>query len=609
MKNLFLILTLLISYQFTQAQAVVKIEGDSTLIRSRANTGNEVIIENATKNKTNAFLQNRVNGRTQFAYATDSLWISNDTIFFLRAGTRYFKLPVVTPNVFSNGITQSGTAVKWGGPLTDDTYLNLNGFNLYMQANTSSKGGYIQLNTAGAGIYGAKNSSNLFTGLQANATQSLALMTNDNDRLVIASNGRIKFNNYNLGDSVLTSDGSGNLVGALRLKLDGSSTMLGSLKFSNYDAHIQIVGDTLVWVGRNGVKLKHDLSIIINDGVDQVVRWRKQSGYVALSLVPPAGSSGAVGFLNNDGIFDYDGNNLYWDNTTKRLGLGTSNAPDVQFHVKGGGGTLTKFQTTRTGSGVVVMNGYYDASNSLRGFFGFDPTTSPFYFDGNGYPMLLNPYGGNLGIRITTLPAAVLELGAGTTSYAALKMNNGSLLSTTQSGTIEFANNEFSMTHLSKRFKIVGATDKLISDVVVANTTTETTVYTSTINANEFITNDVYSVRLNGIYSQASGSGDNFTMRVKIGGTTVATITSSNGNVTNTPFDAEFVGTVRSTGVSGTIQTYFKGEFDNINKSSANTAATTIDTTASNDITVTIQWSAAKTGNTITIQQGFLRHL
>lgn len=725
----------------------------------------------------------------------------------------------------------------------------INGFDLTVQNSLSAKGGYFKLFSGGAGIFGAKNSSNLFTGLQANATQSLALMTNDNDRLVIASNGRIKFNNYNLGDSVLTSDGSGNLVGVLKqnkistdsfriILTDSSSNVVGrdvlqlrtgvdSINFSplspayyqrlyfgrpnhsilkDLQSGFQIFGTNgiLPSVYNTGISSQNPRFVFAkiggNDwnnplalgrdtslgelawrGYDGSVGFRLQAsikGYTARTVTPtasagyvtisttdtfsttpsevirfdeyqravvknkllignipnaapfysysgasfitqdesngitpqmwvsglggtpryimgkyngtlnsptpvtsgqilgeilfngqidntgqrqgasiisiaaqdftttsspsnlylsttPTGSttpvagviidsaqrvlianitSGSLLFSGAGGVISQDNSNLFWDNNNKRLGIKTS-SPSSPLDVHGSGRFFGDGSHTylTLASGDLSRESKMLFGNSGERFqFGLNANSSDFSIasSNGGTPtsLSINYITGSVGVKNTS-PTAHLHLGAGTTTSAPFKITNGDALTTPQTGTIEFANNEFSMTHLSKRFKIAGAADKLISDVVVANTSTETTIYTSTINANEFVTNDVYSVRLNGIYSQASGSGDNFTMRVKIGGTTVATVTSSNGNVTNTPFDAEFVGTVRSTGVSGTIQTYFKGEFDNINKSSANTAATTINTTTSNDITVTIQWSAAKTGNTITIQQGFLRHL
>lgn len=128
----------------------------------------------------------------------------------------------------------------------------INGFDLTVQNSLAAKGGYFKLFSGGSGIYGAKNSSNLFTGLQANATQSLSLMTNDNDRITIASNGRIRFDNYNLGDSVLSTDGSGNLVG----KIANNKITVGN--------DIQAVLDTIT---RNTTLVLKSQTYILNDAL------------------------------------------------------------------------------------------------------------------------------------------------------------------------------------------------------------------------------------------------------------------------------------------------------------------------------------------------------
>lgn len=221
---------------------------------------------------------------------------------------------------------------------------------------------------------------------------------------------------------------------------------------------------------------------------------------------------------------------------------------------------------------------------------------------------------GNVSIWAIT-PTAYLHIKAGTATAgtAPLKFTSWILNTTSESGAIEFSNSSspaFFMTHSSKRYKIVGSADTVTSSTTVANTTTETTVYSSTIAANEFGVGDVFLARILGLYSSATAAGvDTAIIRIKIGGTTVVSITTTVKLVTDTPLDIEFIGTIRTVWASGSIFAFIKGELDSIAQSVANTAATIINTTTNNTITITVEWGAAKAWNSLTIQQWYLRQL
>jgi hypothetical protein len=142
----------------------------------------------------------------------------------------------------------------------------------------------------------------------------------------------------------------------------------------------------------------------------------------------------------------------------------------------------------------------------------------------------------------------------------------------------------------------------------VANTAAETTLLTSgtgtlTIPANFLSAGKTIRINVLGTYSDTA----NPTMNIKVylGATVVMTtgaITSN--NATNQTFEVRGVITCYTTGVSGTVwgQGYLvqtaaasTGRF-----SMANTAATTIDTTASKTINVSVKWGSASASNTIT---------
>lgn len=74
----------------------------------------------------------------------------------------------------------------------------------------------------------------------------------------------------------------------------------------------------------------------------------------ATSAVPPGGTSGAVQF-NSNGAFGGDTANLYWDATTKRLGVGTQ-TPRSTFQIIDVGYESTN--TSTSGVSAVILDSF-----------------------------------------------------------------------------------------------------------------------------------------------------------------------------------------------------------------------------------------------------------
>ena len=143
----------------------------------------------------------------------------------------------------------------------------------------------------------------------------------------------------------------------------------------------------------------------------------------------------------------------------------------------------------------------------------------------------------------------------------------------------------------------------VLSSTTVSNTTSETTVYTETISANELYKGSKWHVKLSGVHSTANAQ-DTWTGRLKIGGTAIQTVTIDAGNVTDQFWSMEFFFTVRGTGAAGTVMSAVEANTGGTDHSSAGTSTDTVDTTIQEDMTLTIQWDAADTDNTLTITQG-----
>lgn len=170
------------------------------------------------------------------------------------------------------------------------------------------------------------------------------------------------------------------------------------------------------------------------------------------------------------------------------------------------------------------------------------------------------------------------------------------------------------MSYLNKFFgvlrqDVVGAIFKKTDTTTVANTTTETSIVgngigTVTLPSNFFVVGK--TIRIKGLGIHSSTANPTINIRIKLGSTVVATTGAvSSSTDTNAQFDLDCLITCRTTGASGTVMSSGHYEEDGTSPDTyqmVNTATTTIDTTASQVIAITVQWSAANANNTISLQ-------
>lgn len=138
-----------------------------------------------------------------------------------------------------------------------------------------------------------------------------------------------------------------------------------------------------------------------------------------------------------------------------------------------------------------------------------------------------------------------------------------------------------------------------------ANTVTETQI-NSTVNGTLTLPSSFFvagkTIRVKGAGFHSSTGSPTLNLRVKLGSTTVcATGAHTHHNATNAYFEFEVMITCRTTGASGTV--FGQGSFFDTADvvPMGNTATTTINTTTTQAITVTAQWSAASASNTISM--------
>jgi len=139
------------------------------------------------------------------------------------------------------------------------------------------------------------------------------------------------------------------------------------------------------------------------------------AGDITIAGNPPSGVSGAIQFSDGS-AFASDATNFFWNNTTKRLGVGT-NAPSAQVHIKGSGSTsATTSLLVQNSAGTQMMKmgdaGYFFAGNSSANTYIINDPSDAGYFATQGPIFLQN--GGTTSVAII---GQRMSIGKGT-SYA-----------------------------------------------------------------------------------------------------------------------------------------------------------------------------------------------
>lgn len=150
-----------------------------------------------------------------------------------------------------------------------------------------------------------------------------------------------------------------------------------------------------------------------------------------------------------------------------------------------------------------------------------------------------------------------------------------------------------------------GADTLVVGTASISNDANEGTMYTRTVAANSLSAGQMFRVRMMGRFTTANSS-DYVTMRFKIAGATILSVTTPTGTVTDKPWYLEFIFTVRTIGASGQVQCILHGSANGVvlDAHTGSSSPTTVDTTAAANITFTCQWSAATSGDVVRLDQG-----
>jgi len=179
-------------------------------------------------------------------------------------------------------------------------------------------------------------------------------------------------------------------------------------------------------------------------------------------------------------------------------------------------------------------------------------------------------------------------------------------LTDVEQGAFELIGNSLQFTQLLKRRGVSLSQSVLTSDVTLANSTTESSNIIAAEHGPQYLEiGKCEEIMLRGVIQQAAAGSGRMQLRVKYAGSTKLTIQTNVGSIpAGTPFEARIATTVRSIGASGTMQINAVVWIDGYSNTPDASTLATIDTTTAQETTVTIQWTVANAGNSVTINQG-----
>ena len=175
-------------------------------------------------------------------------------------------------------------------------------------------------------------------------------------------------------------------------------------------------------------------------------------------------------------------------------------------------------------------------------------------------------------------------------------------------GTISYGDDRMCLTNIDVCRAIDRTSDVAVTTVTVENTAVETTLWTGAMAANSLREGNLFKFHCDGIVQNAGPTAaDRITLRIKVGGNTVATLNPIAGNIAaGSHWHIDANATQRTIGVAGTRAIHIDLKLEDT--TSELIAVANIDTTANMDVTVTAQWASADVANIIDLYQGFMEY-
>ena len=151
--------------------------------------------------------------------------------------------------------------------------------------------------------------------------------------------------------------------------------------------------------------------------------------------------------------------------------------------------------------------------------------------------------------------------------------------------------------------------DVAVATVTVANTTTETLLWTGAMAANSLLAGNLFKFHCDGIISNGDSAvaTDQVTLRIKVGGSTVATLNPALKKIpVGSHWHIDANATQRTIGAAGPRAVHI--DMDIAGATTTVVAIANINTTNNMDVTITAEWASAAAANTISLYQGFMEY-
>jgi len=435
----------------------------------------------------------------------------------------------------------------------------------------------------------ATDSVNIATGseYQQNGVNLISVPSTSATSIAIGNTGFTGTGNYNLlignsaGDDLTTATSNVMMGDHAGFRQTGKNNVYigyqagyGVNGASNGEANIGIGKNSLLSVttGYNNIAIGLEAGnkiagALYNNYIGTYAgRYQTGSGNFALGYNALAGVNGASNGANNIVMGYYAGSRITTGSTN--LLLGRNNGLGLSTH---SGNVFLGYEVGKTN---LVASNQLAIDNS-------DTATPLIYGEFDNDFIKINGY--------LTLATKTLE-------------------GTPVAGSLEYDGCSMYVTNVATQRAIDRTSDVAVETVTVAGTTTETTLWTGVQSANSLCAGNLLKFHADGIISNGGATAaDQITLRIKVGGSTVATlapITKSIPIGSHWHIDAN--ATQRTIGASGSRAVHIDLVIDDNEETVITTA--TIDTTASMDVTITAEWASADADNTISLYQGFMEY-
>lgn len=218
-----------------------------------------------------------------------------------------------------------------------------------------------------------------------------------------------------------------------------------------------------------------------------------------------------------------------------------------------------------------------------------------------------------IGINQAT-PTAYLHLGIGSTAAGTspLKFTQDatSLLTAVEAGAMEYYKNALWFTNLAVRRTVVQGQSVKLTDQTIANSTTETEIFSQAHSANYLQVGKLEDIFIQGIISSLNTglpAANALTVRIKYAGATIGTFTILKSATANRNYEIHVRVTCRAIGAgTTTMQAHANCDVEGAATDPVfNGTSTALDSTTAQATTITVQWDAASASNTTTVQQAY----